>query len=37
LPLSQLEAGGGNGAAIIAQTDQDGLPGPILGAASFRL
>lgn len=37
LPLSELSADGSNGAAIIVQGDKDGLPGPILGAASFRL
>ena len=37
LPLSQLQADGSNGAAILVQTDNNGLPGPILGAASFRL
>jgi hypothetical protein len=37
LPLSELKADGSNGAAILVQTDKDGLPGPILGAASFRL
>ena len=37
LPLSELTAGGGNGAAILVQADKDGLPGPILGAASLQL
>ena len=37
LPLSQLQADGSNGAAILVQTDNNGLPGPILGAASVRL
>ena len=37
LPLSELQADGSNGAAILVQTDKDGLPGPILGAASVRL
>jgi hypothetical protein len=37
LPLSELEANGGNGAAIVVQADKDGLPGEILGAASITL
>lgn len=37
LPLSELQADGSNGAAILVQTDKDGLPGPILGAASVKL
>lgn len=37
LPLSELQADGSNGAAILVQADKDGLPGPILGAASVRL
>ena len=37
LPLSELQADGSNGAAILVQTDNNGLPGPILGAASVRL
>ncbi|MEP7241502.1 MAG: DUF1223 domain-containing protein [Devosia sp.] len=37
LPLSELTAGGANGAAILVQTDKAGLPGPILGAASVQL
>ena len=36
-PLSELEANGGNGAAIVVQADKDGLPGEILGAASITL
>ncbi|HVY52653.1 MAG TPA: DUF1223 domain-containing protein [Devosia sp.] len=37
LPLSELTANGANGAAILVQTDKDGLPGEILGAASVQL
>jgi hypothetical protein len=37
LPLSELMAGGSNGAVILVQTDKGGLPGPILGAASIQL
>ena len=37
LPLSELQVEGSNGAAILLQGDKDGLPGPILGAASVRL
>ena len=37
LPLSALEANGSNGAAILVQSETDGLPGPILGAASIQL
>ena len=37
LPLSQITGGGGNGAAILVQTGKNGLPGPILGAASVQL
>lgn len=37
LPLSELSANGGNGAVIIVQSDKEGLPGPILGAASILL
>jgi len=37
LPLSEIMAGGANGAVILVQTDKDGLPGPILGAASVQL
>ncbi len=37
LPLSELTAEGGNGAVILVQADKDGLPGPILGAASLQL
>ena len=37
LPLATLEADGSNGAAILVQTEKDGLPGTILGAASVKL
>ena len=37
LPLSALQADGSNGAAILVQSEKDGLPGPILGAASIQL
>jgi len=37
LPLSELMAGGSNGAVILVQTEKSGLPGPILGAASVQL
>jgi hypothetical protein len=37
LPLSEIMTGGANGAAILVQTDKDGLPGPIIGAASVQL
>jgi hypothetical protein len=37
LPLSQLSANGSNGAVILVQSEKDGLPGPILGAASILL
>ncbi|MEO8756329.1 MAG: DUF1223 domain-containing protein [Devosia sp.] len=37
LPLSELQANGSNGAVILVQTDKDGLPGAILGAASVQL
>lgn len=35
LPLSEVLTGRSNGAAILIQEDHDGLPGPIIGAASF--
>ncbi len=35
LPLSQVLTGASNGAAILVQEERNGLPGPILGAASF--
>ncbi|MGN6490328.1 MAG: DUF1223 domain-containing protein [Devosia sp.] len=35
LPLDDVLTGGADGAAILVQQDKDGLPGPILGAASF--
>jgi hypothetical protein len=35
LPLSELLANNSNGAAVLVQEEKDGLPGPILGAASF--
>jgi hypothetical protein len=34
LPLSEVMTGGANGAVILVQADKQGLPGPILGAAS---
>lgn len=37
LPVSALTGDGSNGAAIIVQTEREGLPGPILGAASIQL
>jgi hypothetical protein len=37
LPLAELTADGSNGAVILVQADRDGLPGPILGAASVQL
>ncbi len=37
LPLSALTDDGSNGAAILIQSEKDGLPGPILGAASIQL
>jgi hypothetical protein len=35
LPLSEVLAGNANGAVIMVQQENAGLPGPILGAASF--
>lgn len=35
LPLSEVLAGNANGAVIMVQQEKAGLPGPILGAASF--
>jgi len=35
LPLGEVLTGTANGAAILVQADKNGLPGPILGAASF--
>jgi hypothetical protein len=35
LPLDEVLTGDANGAAILVQQDKNGLPGPILGAASF--
>jgi hypothetical protein len=35
LPLSEVLTGRSNGAVILIQEDHDGLPGPIIGAASF--
>ncbi len=35
LPLSEVLTGRSNGAVILIQQDHDGLPGPIIGAASF--
>lgn len=37
LPLSEIMTGGANGAVVLVQTDENGLPGPILGAASVQL
>jgi len=37
LPLSELMTDGANGAVILVQSDKNGLPGPILGAASVQL
>ncbi|MEO6012680.1 MAG: DUF1223 domain-containing protein [Devosia sp.] len=37
LPLSEVMANGSNGAVILVQADKNGLPGPILGAASVQL
>jgi hypothetical protein len=37
LPLKELMANGSNGAVILIQEEADGLPGPILGAASVQL
>ena len=35
LPLGEVLTGKSDGAAILVQEDKNGLPGPILGAASF--
>ena len=35
LPLGEVLTGTSDGAAILVQQDKNGLPGPILGAASF--
>ncbi len=35
LPLGEVLTGQSDGAAILVQQDKNGLPGPILGAASF--
>ena len=35
LPLAEVLTGRSNGAVILIQADRGGLPGPILGAASF--
>ncbi|MEO6396206.1 MAG: DUF1223 domain-containing protein [Devosia sp.] len=37
LPLAELMEGGSNGAVILVQEERDGLPGPIVGAASVQL
>jgi hypothetical protein len=37
LSLSEIMAAGSNGAVILVQADQDGLPGAILGATSIQL
>jgi hypothetical protein len=35
LPLSEVLTGKSNGAVVLVQEERNGLPGPILGAASF--
>jgi len=35
LPLSEVLTDGANGAVILVQEERNGLPGPIVGAASF--
>jgi hypothetical protein len=35
LPLAEVMPGDANGIAVIVQQEKDGLPGPILGAASY--
>jgi hypothetical protein len=35
LPLAEVLTGPSNGVAVLVQQEKDGLPGPILGAASF--
>jgi hypothetical protein len=35
LPLDEVLTGPSNGAVILVQSERDGLPGPIMGAASF--
>jgi len=35
LPLDEVLTGPSDGAVILVQSDHDGLPGPIMGAASF--
>lgn len=35
LPLAEILTGRSNGAVILVQEDRNGLPGPIVGAASF--
>jgi len=37
MPLSEITSNGSTGAAILVQIDKNGLPGPILGAASIEL
>jgi hypothetical protein len=37
LPLREVMPDRANGLAIIVQQERDGLPGPIIGAASFEL
>lgn len=37
LPLDEVMKGESNGAAILVQQENHGLPGPILGAAAFQL
>jgi hypothetical protein len=36
LPLDEMMEQGSNGIAVLVQRERDGLPGPILGAASFE-
>jgi hypothetical protein len=35
LPIDQVLSGTSNGAVILVQQNKNGLPGPILGAASY--
>jgi hypothetical protein len=37
LPVDELLAGGSDGAVVLVQEEIKGLPGPIIGAASFEL
>ena len=36
LPLDEVLTGPSNGAVILVQSEKNGLPGPIMGAASFQ-